>query len=338
MPWPGRCLSHAEDASDHNLPALIWTGLIPVAEADPEVARLAGGRCRHAGRRRADRPEAGGGHRRPAGAAQCVARRAPPTGPARSGRGRRRAWSPPWPAGARRRKPAAWDAFRGKLAATADADASRAGPRAGRALRRRSRPRRGPAAGAGRDGGVSTSGRRRSRTLIESRPRRPAVDLRAAGPRPIPQRRGRARAGPVRRPGDRAIAGPELPRVPSLRASRGDRGPGLAPGFARALLDQVAAGKIARNDLTAFHARQILSLGDPALAERLSEVWGEIAFTAADRRDRIVELKSELDAATLAWADRGRGRAVFDRALCQLPPALRPRRRDRARPDRLGPR
>ena len=35
-------LSHAEDAADHNLPALIWTGLIPVAETDPGRARLAG--------------------------------------------------------------------------------------------------------------------------------------------------------------------------------------------------------------------------------------------------------------------------------------------------------
>ena len=41
--WPGRCSSHAEDAADHNLPALIWTGLIPVADADPAAL---GGRWR----------------------------------------------------------------------------------------------------------------------------------------------------------------------------------------------------------------------------------------------------------------------------------------------------
>ena len=35
-------LSHDEDAADHNLPALIWTGLIPLADADPEsLASLA---------------------------------------------------------------------------------------------------------------------------------------------------------------------------------------------------------------------------------------------------------------------------------------------------------
>ena len=59
---------------------------------------------------------------------------------------------------------------------------------------------------------------------------RPAVDLRAAGPRPLPERRGRARAGPVRRPGDRQVARRELSGVPPLGAPRGDRHPGLPPG------------------------------------------------------------------------------------------------------------
>ncbi|MGP0062773.1 MAG: c-type cytochrome, partial [Isosphaeraceae bacterium] len=85
------------------------------------------------------------------------------------------------------------------------------------------------------------------------------------------------------------------------------------PSFARALLDQVASGKIPRNDLTPFHARQILSLGDPALARRLSEAWGEIRASTDDRRNRIAELKSRLDVDTLAHADRSRGRAVFNR-------------------------
>ncbi len=35
-------LAHKEDASDHNLPLLIWYGLIPVADADPStLGRLA---------------------------------------------------------------------------------------------------------------------------------------------------------------------------------------------------------------------------------------------------------------------------------------------------------
>jgi putative heme-binding domain-containing protein len=85
------------------------------------------------------------------------------------------------------------------------------------------------------------------------------------------------------------------------------------PAFARALLDQLAAGRIPRDDLTPFHARQILSLNDPALSKRLSVVWGDLRGSAADRRQRINELKDRLDARTLAHADRRQGRAVFNR-------------------------
>ena len=85
------------------------------------------------------------------------------------------------------------------------------------------------------------------------------------------------------------------------------------PTFARALLDQISAGKVPRQDLTAFHARQIRSLGDPALTERLAQVWGVQRDSAADQREQIAALKNQLSAAVLARADRSRGRAVFDR-------------------------
>ncbi len=39
-------LSHAEDVADHNLPALIWTGLIPLADADPEALASLASECR----------------------------------------------------------------------------------------------------------------------------------------------------------------------------------------------------------------------------------------------------------------------------------------------------
>ena len=85
------------------------------------------------------------------------------------------------------------------------------------------------------------------------------------------------------------------------------------PAFARALLDQIAAGKVPREDVSAFHARQIRSLGDPELTERLSQVWGVMRESDADRRDLVNSLKKQLDAAAGLHADRSRGRAVFDR-------------------------
>jgi putative heme-binding domain-containing protein len=86
------------------------------------------------------------------------------------------------------------------------------------------------------------------------------------------------------------------------------------PAFAQALLDQVAAGKIPRSDITAFHARQVLGLGSPALSRRLTEVWGELRSTSSDRRERIAALKASLDPHSLASADRSKGRAVFEKA------------------------
>ena len=85
------------------------------------------------------------------------------------------------------------------------------------------------------------------------------------------------------------------------------------PAFALALLDQIAAGAIPRKELTAFYARQIRGLGVPALTERLAQVWGVERDSAADRREQIAALKRNLGASVLAQADRGRGRAVFDR-------------------------
>jgi putative heme-binding domain-containing protein len=83
------------------------------------------------------------------------------------------------------------------------------------------------------------------------------------------------------------------------------------PAFALALLDQIAAGGIPRQDVSAFHARQIRGLGSPALTERLAQVWGVERDSAADRRDQIAALKNKLGASVLARADRGHGRAVF---------------------------
>ena len=44
-----------------------------------------------------------------------------------------------------------------------------------------------------------------------------------------------------------------------------------------------------------------------------SQVWGVLRDSDADRRERVVTLKKQLDAAALARADRSHGRAVFDR-------------------------
>ena len=84
--------------------------------------------------------------------------------------------------------------------------------------------------------------------------------------------------------------------------------------FADALLDQVAAGQIPRSAVTVLHARQIRSLADDKLTERLSEVWGEIRDTPADRQLLITRWKSQLSADALAQADKSNGRLMFAKA------------------------
>src|SRR5262249_10157651 len=59
------------------------------------------------------------------------------------------------------------------------------------------------------------------------------------------------------------------------------------PAYARALLQAVAAGKLPRGDVSAFHARQIRSLGDEALNKELARVWGEVRGTPAEKKELI---------------------------------------------------
>ncbi|OYV96747.1 MAG: hypothetical protein B7Z73_00200 [Planctomycetia bacterium 21-64-5] len=83
------------------------------------------------------------------------------------------------------------------------------------------------------------------------------------------------------------------------------------PSFAGELLDQMAAGAIARGDLGAAQARQIRSFGDAKLTERLAAVWGELRDSPRDKQQLIDTLKRQLSAARLSNADKSRGRAVF---------------------------
>jgi putative membrane-bound dehydrogenase-like protein len=83
------------------------------------------------------------------------------------------------------------------------------------------------------------------------------------------------------------------------------------PTFAAQLLDRIGAGAIARRDLSAFQARRIRSFARPELSKRLGEVWGELRESPKDKADLIRKLKAELTPARLAAADRSRGRVVF---------------------------
>ncbi|MDZ4402908.1 PVC-type heme-binding CxxCH protein [Prosthecobacter sp.] len=87
------------------------------------------------------------------------------------------------------------------------------------------------------------------------------------------------------------------------------------PAFAQAMLAEMTVGKIPRSDLTAFHARQIRSFNDESLTKQLTEAWGELRESAADKKQLIEKVKAQLTPDSLAKANLSQGRMLFT-AVC----------------------
>ena len=85
------------------------------------------------------------------------------------------------------------------------------------------------------------------------------------------------------------------------------------PTFARSLLNEMAAGKIPKRDVTPFYARRIRSFNNPELTAQLAEVWGELRDSPAEKRKMIESRRAQLTPAVLAAADKSNGRAVFNK-------------------------
>lgn len=101
---------------------------------------------------------------------------------------------------------------------------------------------------------------------------------------------------------------PQRPKIMSILVSRAS--------FAGEMLDALEKGKIPRADLSAFQVRQIHTFGDAELSQRVAEVWGEVRETPEAKLNTIESLKQSLTADRLATADKSNGRALFKRA-CQ---------------------
>lgn len=85
------------------------------------------------------------------------------------------------------------------------------------------------------------------------------------------------------------------------------------PSFATALLHEIRDGKIPRTDLTPLHARQIRSFEKAELTKLLTEVWGELRDSSEDKLALIQKLKEQLTPEVLQAADKGQGRRLFNR-------------------------
>ena len=305
-------LAHKEDADDHNLPLLIWYGLIPVADTDPAALTPLAVRSelplmrKLIARRLAEDIE-----KNPAPlnallkltAAKAATFQADIlNGMADGLTGWRKAT-----------KPAAWDALAQKLAGSHDA-----------ALRDRLRDL-SVLFGDGRaldalkkialDKDADLSARKAAlQSLIDNR----APDLRGI----CEQLAGEQFLNSVAARGLASFDDPAV-GVKLVRSYRqfhpSERGQLLSVlvsrlTFAQALLDAVAEGKIPRADISAFHARQIRSLDDTKLNRKLAEVWGELRDSPADKQQLIAQWKAHLTPATLAKGDKSQGRLAFNTA------------------------
>ncbi|MDB6023941.1 MAG: putative rane-bound dehydrogenase domain protein [Verrucomicrobiales bacterium] len=86
------------------------------------------------------------------------------------------------------------------------------------------------------------------------------------------------------------------------------------PAYARALLNEVAAGKIPRRDISAYHARQIRTFEDKDLNGKLAEVWGEVRGSGKEKKETIDKFKTLLTTDRLKKADVPKGRELFNKA------------------------
>jgi len=298
--------ARAEDAKDHNLPSMIWYGMIPAANANPAVlTEVAQATVWPDTLRWMTRYAAGKMEKNPAPLNDLLtlAMRKPAThlaptiaGLSEAMRGRRKA-----------PKPANWDAI---VSATSKTDLEAAvldlsavfGD--GRALDQIQRVALDPKADLlDREAAL--------RTLIDAQP----ANLREVCEKLISERgltvaaaRGLAKfedgnVGTILAKSFPRLGAADRPALMEVMVSR--------KAFASAMLDAMASGAIKKAELSAFQARQLRALSDDALNARLVEIWGELRDSSADKAELMAKMKSQLTPQVLASANLPAGRQLY---------------------------
>lgn len=297
-------LSHAGDAGDAALPSMLWYGMIPLGRVDPEALARIAKACRWpdtlrwiardlAGRMGSDRKALS----ELLAAVDGEQRSAVLQGLDDALKGWREA-----------PEPEAWEAFAASFTDPADRDRVReigaVFGNAGAMEELETIARDGAAAVVRREAALST--------LINRRP----ADLRALCESLLEVRGLAATAA-------RGLAGFDDPAVGELlvrswgKLEAGERAAVTGAlvsrvSFARALLAEVAAGRISRDEISAFHARQIRALGDAVLSKQLGEVWGDVRETDQEKGKTIAAFKARLTPGELSKADLARGRILYE--------------------------
>jgi putative heme-binding domain-containing protein len=88
------------------------------------------------------------------------------------------------------------------------------------------------------------------------------------------------------------------------------------PTFAVVLLDAVAQGKIARDQVTAFQVGQLRRLKNPEVDKRL-ESWGKMNQTPVEKQNQIAALEKTFSEAPLWAYSANSGREHFQKLCAQ---------------------
>jgi putative membrane-bound dehydrogenase-like protein len=83
------------------------------------------------------------------------------------------------------------------------------------------------------------------------------------------------------------------------------------PLSAGKLFDAIEQGVVPRTDVHAYHVQQLLGFKDESLGKRIKSVWGDIRATAKDKVELIAKQKAILTPGRLQTADLGNGRRLF---------------------------
>ena len=86
--------------------------------------------------------------------------------------------------------------------------------------------------------------------------------------------------------------------------------------YALALLVGVENKTVASSDISAFTARQLFSLGDQQVTDRLKQVWGDVRESPQEKQDQMARVKKMLTPGVMSRANLSNGRALFKKT-CQ---------------------
>jgi putative heme-binding domain-containing protein len=312
-------VQRVDDADDHNLPLLVWYGLMPVADVDPTALADLGIACTWPTTRRLiARRLAGLIEESPLAIDRLLTGSLAAAGSDRAERladvlsglsqglaGRRKL-----------RMPTAWQNLLAAVAALPEG-ASKARCRQladelsvlfgdGRAIEAVRRVAVDPQAAIDQRKTALV-------TLIEARP----SDLRNLCEQLLADRRLQAEAA-------RGLAVFDDPQVAAKLVATA-RSAGIEsreailstlasrPSFVAVVLDAIDDGRLAPGDLSAAVVRQIHALGDAELSRRLTAAWGQLRESPADKRRRITDLTAQLTGPAGAGGDLAAGRVLYQK-------------------------